>query len=146
MFFAGLDLSRKRLDVHVVDVAGRTVLETAAPPDADGLRGLVERVEPLGAVRAAIESMNGARFVHDRLERLGWEVAIADAQKVKGWRRWPARPTASMRGCWPSVAAAIWCRRSGCPTRRSGPSANGRAGGCIWSVIGCSSKTACTRR
>src|SRR5688500_13865289 len=84
MFFAGLDLSRKRLDVHVVDVAGRTVLETAAPPDADGLRGLVERVEPLGPVRAAIESMNGARFVHDRLERLGWEVAIADAQKVKG--------------------------------------------------------------
>ena len=84
MFFAGLDLSRKRLDVHIVDVAGRTVLETAAPPDADGLRGLVDRVEPLGAVRAAIESMNGARFVHDRLEQLGWEVAIADAQKVKG--------------------------------------------------------------
>jgi transposase len=84
MFFAGLDLSRKRLDVHIVDVAGRTVLETAAPPDADGLRGLVERVEPLGPVRAAIESMNGARFVHDRLEQLGWEVAIADAQKVKG--------------------------------------------------------------
>src|SRR5215210_3037647 len=84
MFFAGLDLSRKRLDVHVVDVAGRTVLETAAPLDADGLRGLVERVEPLGPVRAAIESMNGARFVHDRLERLGWEVEIADAQKTKG--------------------------------------------------------------
>src|SRR3954463_4028572 len=42
------------------------------------------RVEPLGPVRAAIESMNGARFVHDRLERLGWEVEIADAQKVKG--------------------------------------------------------------
>ena len=28
--------------------------------------------------------MNGARFVHDRLEELGWEVEIADAQKVKG--------------------------------------------------------------
>ena len=83
MFFAGLDLGRERLDVHGVDVAGRTVLETAAPPDAGGLRGLVERVEPLGPVRAAIESMNGARFVHDRLERLGWEVAIADAQKVR---------------------------------------------------------------
>src|SRR5215208_360885 len=26
----------------------------------------------------------GARFVHDRLEELGWEVEIADAQKVKG--------------------------------------------------------------
>jgi transposase len=35
-------------------------------------------------VRAAIESMNGARFVHDALERLGWEVEVADAAKVKG--------------------------------------------------------------
>lgn len=28
--------------------------------------------------------MTGARFVHDRLEQLGWDVRIADAQKVKG--------------------------------------------------------------
>ena len=28
--------------------------------------------------------MTGARFVHDPLERLGWQVEIADAQKVKG--------------------------------------------------------------
>ncbi len=33
---------------------------------------------------AAIESMNGARFVHDQLELAGWDVAIADALKVKG--------------------------------------------------------------
>jgi hypothetical protein len=31
-----------------------------------------------------IESMTGARFIHDTLERFGWEVEIADAQKVKG--------------------------------------------------------------
>jgi transposase len=35
-------------------------------------------------VRAVIESMNGARFVHDALEELGWEVLVADAQRVKG--------------------------------------------------------------
>ena len=35
-------------------------------------------------VRGVIESMTGARFVHDTLEQLGWEVLIADAQKVKG--------------------------------------------------------------
>src|SRR5829696_10028722 len=35
-------------------------------------------------VRAVIESMNGARFVHDSLEECGWEVLVADAQKVKG--------------------------------------------------------------
>jgi transposase len=55
------------------------------PPDADGLRGLARRVDVFDEpVSAAIESMNGARFVHDSLEELGWQVEIADAQKVKG--------------------------------------------------------------
>jgi transposase len=31
-----------------------------------------------------VESMTGARLVHDTLEQEGWEVEIADAQKVKG--------------------------------------------------------------
>src|SRR5437016_2826166 len=85
MLYAGLDLSRKRLDFHLLDSEGATVEVGAAPPDADGLLGLTRRLdrhrEP---IRAAIESMNGARFVHDRLELQGWQVEIADAQKVKG--------------------------------------------------------------
>ena len=85
MLYAGLDLSRQRLDVHLMDQAGRPVRVTTAPPDADGLRGLVRQTARLGQpVTAAIESMNGARFVHDQLELAGWEVMIADAQKVKG--------------------------------------------------------------
>jgi len=84
VLFAGLDLSRKRLDVCVVDEHRELVLETAKPPDLDGLRSLARQLAPLGAISAAIESMTGARFVHDRLEELGWEVQIADAQKVKG--------------------------------------------------------------
>src|SRR5262249_18031510 len=57
----------------------------AAPPDADGLQTLTRRLDRHRApIRAAIESMNGARFVHDQLELAGWEVEIADAQKVKG--------------------------------------------------------------
>jgi hypothetical protein len=40
MLHVGLDLSRKRLDVHVLDDAGQTVAVTTAPPDADGLRVL----------------------------------------------------------------------------------------------------------
>jgi transposase len=63
--------------------AGEIVDEFPVPPDADGLRALVRRVGP-EPVRAVIESMTGARFVHDRLEELGWDVLIADAQKVKG--------------------------------------------------------------
>jgi len=77
MFYAGLDLSRKRLDVCVVDRDGAAVAETAVAPDADGLASLAARLAPLGRARAAIESMTGARFVHDRLEELGWEVEIA---------------------------------------------------------------------
>ena len=46
-------------------------------------RGVRAQYGPV-AVCAAIESMNGARFVHDTLEQLGWEVEVADAQKVKG--------------------------------------------------------------
>src|ERR1039458_4671758 len=85
MLHAGLDLSRKRLDVCLLSEHGELVEEFSAPPDADGLRGLVRHVGHHGApVRAVIESMTGARFVHDTLEQLGWEVLIADAQKVKG--------------------------------------------------------------
>jgi transposase len=85
MLHAGLDLSRKRLDVCLLSEHGELVEEFAALPDADGLRALARRViahrEP---VRGVIESMTGARFVHDTLEELGWDVLIADAQKVKG--------------------------------------------------------------
>jgi transposase len=61
------------------------VATTLCPSDADGLRHLVEEVRGRGGpVSAAIESMNGARFVHDTLELHGWDVEIADAQKLKG--------------------------------------------------------------
>jgi len=36
MLYAGLDLSRKRLDFHLLDRDGATVEVGAAPPDADG--------------------------------------------------------------------------------------------------------------
>ncbi len=74
MLYAGLDLSRKRLDVHLLNREGATVEVVAAPPDADGLRGLTRRLQRHGQpIRAALESMNGARFVHDQLERAGWK-------------------------------------------------------------------------
>jgi transposase len=87
MVHAGLDLSRRRLDFCLLDEEGERVWEGAVPPDADGLDGFARRVaRRVGPVevRAAVESMTGARFVHDTLERCGWEVQIADAVKVKG--------------------------------------------------------------
>src|SRR5947207_11035972 len=145
MLYAGLDLSRKRLDFCLLDRLGEKVEVGAAPPDADGLRGLAARVgrfrEP---VVAAIESMNGARFVHDQLEQAGWDVAIADAVKVKDWRRWRARPTGSTPGYSQSWPAAIWCRRSGCPTQRSAPNASEPASGSTSSATAPLSSSAST--
>jgi transposase len=85
MLHAGLDLSRRKVDVCLVSPAGEIVDEWTSPPDGDGLRGLAARAAVWApAVRAVIESMNGARFVHDQLEEHGWDVLIADATKVKG--------------------------------------------------------------
>jgi transposase len=85
MLHVGLDLSRTRVDVHVMDEIGAPVLVTTAAPDSGGLAALVARVGEFDQpVTAAIESMTGARFVHDQLELRGWAVEIADAVKVKG--------------------------------------------------------------
>lgn len=85
MVHAGLDLSRKRLDVELVKEDGSPLEHLGMMPDVEGLRSLAGWVEEMyGPTKAAIESMTGARFVHDQLELAGWEVEIADAQKVKG--------------------------------------------------------------
>src|SRR3954453_16969775 len=101
MLHAGLDLSRKKIDECLLSQAGEIVEEWASPPDADGGRGLARRAGAHGLpVRGVIESMTGARFVHDQLEELGWEVLIAERPGSRDWRRWRARPTRSMLGCW----------------------------------------------
>jgi transposase len=86
MLHAGLDLSRKKVDVCLLSEQGEHLDQLATPPDADALRTLARRIEEVHhePVRAVIESMTGARLVHDTLEQAGWEVEIADAQKVKG--------------------------------------------------------------
>ena len=67
MLHAGLDLSRRRLDVCLVDDAGELVAQLAAAPDTDGLRHVARRVA--ARVRGVMVSMNGARFVHDTRSR-----------------------------------------------------------------------------
>jgi transposase len=86
MLHAGLDLSRKKLDICLLAESGEHLDQLAAPPDADALRTLARRIEEVyrEPVCAVIESMTGARLVHDTLEQEGWDVEIADAQKVKG--------------------------------------------------------------
>ena len=81
MLHAGLDLSRRKIDVCLLSGSGEQVDQLVAAPDADALRTLARRIgavhgEPVCAV---VESMTGARLVHDTLEQEGWDVEIADA-------------------------------------------------------------------
>jgi transposase len=86
MLHAGLDLSRRKLDVCLLSDRGEQLDQLAVPPDRDSLRALARRIDEVhgGAVCAVVESMTGARLVHDTLEGEGWVVEIADAQKVTG--------------------------------------------------------------
>ncbi len=61
-------------------------ISSPSHPTSTRLRRLARRIEEVHRqpVCAVIESMTGARIVHDTLERAGWSVEIADAQKVKG--------------------------------------------------------------
>ena len=114
MLYDGLNLCRTRLDFHLLDEFGETVEAGAAPPDADGLRGLAGRVARFGEpVLAAIESMNGARFVHDQLALYGWTVEIADAVNVKG-----LAPLACKTDRIDAWVLAELCRRELVPANR----------------------------
>ena len=86
MLHAGLDLSRRKLDVCLLDEEGNHLDQLICAPDGEALKTFAGRVDELhgGPVSAVIESMTGARFVHDTLECCGWLVEIADVQKVEG--------------------------------------------------------------
>ncbi|HEY9377821.1 MAG TPA: transposase, partial [Jiangellaceae bacterium] len=83
MLYVGLDLSRKRLDWLALDQEGQPAAIGAVAPDRGGLAKLGQRLGD-AAVLAVIESMSGARFVHDQLELAGWDVRSADALKARG--------------------------------------------------------------
>lgn len=86
MLHTGLDLSRKRLDVEFLNEDGTRRGHLAVAPGADGLTGVTRLVAERYSqpVQAATESINGARCVHHQLERPGWQVQLADAQRTKG--------------------------------------------------------------
>jgi len=86
MLHAGLDLSRRKVDVCLLSEEGEHLDQLAVAPDVESLRTLARRIDEVHGepVCAVVESMTGARLLHDTLEQAGWWVEIADAQKVKG--------------------------------------------------------------
>jgi len=134
MLYVGLDLSRKRLDWLALDHQGEPAAIGAVAPDRDGLAGLGRRLGD-ASVLAVIESMSGARFVHDRLELAGWDVRIADAAKARGLA--PLACKTDRIDCWvlaelarPNLVPEIWpARPAGAGRARAGslPTAPGQA-------------------
>ena len=63
----------KEVDVCLLSDQGEYLDELAVPPDAESLKTLAQRIEEvIGNRCAVVESMTGARIVHDTLEgRLG---------------------------------------------------------------------------
>src|SRR5919112_300484 len=134
MLHVGLDLSRTRVDVHVMTETGAPVLVTRSAPDSGGLASLVSRVGEFGQpVTAAIESMTGARFVHDQLELRGWQVEIADAglgqgAGAAGGQDRQDRRLGAGRAVPPRSRAGDLAAHPGDPWRAGA----GPLGGCTW--------------
>jgi hypothetical protein len=108
----GLDLSRRRLDVCLLDERGGLVAEPAVPPDADGLCGLAGRLA--GAARAGrdrVDERGAVRARHaggatTRAER-GCLAAPGGRRSVTGDRR---------SSCWQcSAIPGLEARGASCP-------------------------------
>jgi hypothetical protein len=146
MLHAGLDLSRHRLEVCLLDGQGSTVKVTAAPPDADGLCGLASQTAAHG------QPVRAATWVDARGPLCP---RPAGAGRLQGrHRRRPegqgpgaacleARPDRRL-GTPPSCPAATWSPRSGCPPLGCGPNENGHGSGCTFTATGPRSRTAST--
>jgi hypothetical protein len=80
MLYAGLDLSRKRLDFHLLDAEGATVEVGAAPPDADGLRVWVPRTASAPPRTKGVPELprDAARWNSHRLSRRGVRLQVQD--------------------------------------------------------------------
>src|SRR4051812_2221877 len=86
MLYAGLDLSRKRLDFHLLDAEGATVDVGASPPDADGLRALKRAPQAARRADRRRDRVDERRALCARPARARGLASRdrADAQKVKG--------------------------------------------------------------
>src|SRR5215204_5231789 len=81
MQYVGIDWAYRRAAWCALGEGGATVGEGVVAAAEDGLARLVVR---LGSdVRACVEMMSGAVWVHDRLAAAGWQVEVAHARRVR---------------------------------------------------------------
>ena len=83
MLHVGLDLSRKRIDVCLISIRGSWSSGSRRSRIVTVCMALARRVAVYGEpVRGVVESMNGARFVHDEL--VGARVGGAGRRRAEG--------------------------------------------------------------
>jgi transposase len=81
MNYVGIDWAYRRAAFCARAESGAIQSEGLIPADEDGLARLV--LELGTEVRACVETMSGAVWVKDQLERGGWSVEVAHAGKVR---------------------------------------------------------------
>jgi transposase len=81
MQYLGIDWSYRRAAWCALSDGGGLVGEGAVSADEDGLARLV--LELGLEVKAVVEMMSGAIWVHDTLAAAGWQVQVAHARKVR---------------------------------------------------------------
>ena len=81
MNYVGIDWAYRRAAWCALNESGRIEGEGMIPADEDGLARLVLELGP--EIKACVETMSGAVWVKDQLERCGWSVEVAPAGKVR---------------------------------------------------------------
>ena len=121
MLHAGLDLSRRKLDVCLLTTRASTSISSSSPPDVECAEDLARRIDEVhggaGLRRDRVDDRRPARPRHARAAGLV-RSRSPTPRRSRASPRLPARPTASTRWCSRSSPTAISCRRSGCPIPR----------------------------
>ncbi len=81
MNYVGIDWAYGRAAFCAMSEGGAIAAEGLIAANEDGLARLV--LELGTEVEACVEMMSGAVWVRDRLERVGWQVKVAHARKVR---------------------------------------------------------------
>ena|SRR5215204_5752679 len=90
MLHAGLDLSRRKVDVCLLSEEREHLDQLAVSPDVDSLRTLARRIDEVHGepVCAVVESMTGARLVHDTLEQRAGRWGSPTPRRSRAWLPW----------------------------------------------------------
>ena len=122
-------ISAEGRSTSVCSLVMESIWPARVPPDVDSLRTLAHRIAELHGqpVCAVVESMTGARLVHDTLEQEAGRSRSPTPRRSRAWPRSPARPTRSTRESSapspPSATSRSRCTQSTprCRTSRLGP-------------------------